>query len=183
MFEEKHLSDGELFALAVPPAGEPEALPRHLSECLTCSRAFSDWKLAVHELGQEDADAMARRPAREWDALEEKTLSAIRSARIGRRLVSWRWMMAIAASILLCALALPLVKRSVRPAPTAATAVNAELTGQDREDDALLRDVARLTRGDDEAHGLWSSLAPDASEGETLRSEPPGPGGKAAEHS
>ena len=36
---ERHLTDAELFALAAPPTGEPEALPRHLSQCQACSRA------------------------------------------------------------------------------------------------------------------------------------------------
>jgi len=39
---EKHLTDAELFALAAPATGEPEALPKHLSTCRTCSRALQE---------------------------------------------------------------------------------------------------------------------------------------------
>src|SRR5713226_5005943 len=45
----QHLTEGDLFTLAVPPAGEPEALPRHLSECSSCSRALSEWKTAERD--------------------------------------------------------------------------------------------------------------------------------------
>ena len=38
-----HLTDAELFNLAVPPVGAPEALPRHLSEGWSCSRALHEW--------------------------------------------------------------------------------------------------------------------------------------------
>ena len=154
---EKHLTDGELFTLAIPPAGDPEALPRHLSECLACSRALSEWKTAARDLAGEDADAVSRRSPQEWEALEQKTLAAIRRSRIGKRRLSWRWIAMAAASLLLFALALPLA-RSSRPATRHAQ--NVEFTPEDREDDALLRDVARLTRGD-EGNGTWNTLVPE----------------------
>ena len=155
-----HLSDADLFTLAVPPAGEPEALPGHLSECLACSRALSEWKTAVRDLADEDADVLAQRSEAEWNALEEKTLSALRRNRGRAARTSWRWLAAIAAALLLFALALPLRQRSQRPAPAAA-ASSAEMSPQDQADDALLRDVARLSRGDEGAGDDWDSLVPD----------------------
>ncbi len=140
-----HLSEGDLFTLAVPPAGEPEALPRHLSECSSCSRALSEWKTAVRDLAGSETDALSRRTPREWEALENRTLEAIRGARVGgsRRL----------------AVALPVLRTSSRPTPGSTLA--AQFTTQDQEDDLLLRDVARLSRADEGSGGSWSSLAPE----------------------
>ncbi len=158
-----HLTEAELFTLAVPPAGEPEALPRHLSDCLACSRALSEWKAAVRELAQEDADAISRRSDAEWEALESKTVAAIRRSRMERPRISWRWMATIAAAVLLVALVLPLRRTAPRPAakPAATSASSGEMSAQDQADDALLRDVASLSRGDDGAGDDWSSLVPD----------------------
>ena len=69
-----HLTDAELFTLAVPPVGEPEALPRHLSECFRCSRALQEWKLAVREIADEDTEALDRRTPAEWEGLENATI-------------------------------------------------------------------------------------------------------------
>src|SRR6516162_5748342 len=60
-----HLTDAELFTLALPPAGEPEALPGHLLECAACGRALQTWKAAVRDLAREDAGPMGRRSERE----------------------------------------------------------------------------------------------------------------------
>ncbi|HMF08925.1 MAG TPA: hypothetical protein VKJ00_07290 [Thermoanaerobaculia bacterium] len=155
-----HLSEAELFGLAVPPAGEPEALPGHLSECLACSRALSEWKAAVRELASEETEAIDRRSDAEWTALENKTITAIRRLRAGRR-ASWRWVAAIAAALALFAVALPLRHRGPRSATARASVPSAEMSPQDRADDALLRDVARLSRGDESADEDWSSLVPD----------------------
>ena len=152
----EHLTEAELFTLAVPPAGEPEALPRHLSECLACSRALSEWKNAMRELGEEDAEIFSKRSPQEWEQLEEKTLAAVRRTRIGRPRLSWRWVAIVAAAFLLFALALPLAKKRIEPKALPRTA---ELTAQDQADDALLRDVARLTRGEEGEN--WSSLVPE----------------------
>jgi len=150
-----HLTDSELFGLALPAAGEPEALPRHLSECLTCSRALQEWKSAVRELAQEDADVLGRRSAADWEALEERTLQAIRVSRPSRR-VPLKWAVAVAATLLVAALAVPARKAfQARPRPVTVAALSA----QDASDDALLRDVNRLARGDDSAS--WSTLAPE----------------------
>jgi hypothetical protein len=153
-----HLSEGELFTLAVPPAGEPEALPRHLSECSSCSRALSEWKTAVRDLAGRDTDALSRRTPRDWEALEERTLEAIRGTRVrGSRRLGW-WAAAVAAAVLF-AVALPVSRTTSRPAarPTLA----AQFTTQDQEDDLLLRDVARLSRADEGTGGSWSTLAPE----------------------
>ncbi len=159
---ERHLTDAELFTLAVPPAGEPEALPGHLSECLKCSRALSEWKTAVRELAQEDADVFSERSEQDWQAREERTLAAIRRSRDSRRRISWRWMATLAAALLLFALVAPLRRGSSRAAAKAApAAASAQMSAQDQADDALLRDVARLSRGDESAGDDWSSLVPD----------------------
>jgi hypothetical protein len=153
------LSEGDLFTLAVPPAGEPEALPRHLSECSSCSRAFSEWKAAVRDLAGRDTDALSRRAPREWEALEERTLEAIRGARVGRsRRLGWL-AAAVAAAVLLFAVALPVSRTTSRP--TARPTLAAQFTTQDQEDDLLLRDVARLSRADEGSGGSWSALAPE----------------------
>jgi len=154
-----HLTKGDLFTLAVPPAGEPEALPGHLSECSSCSRALSEWKTAVRDLAGSETDALSRRTPREWEALENRTLETIRGARMGgRRRLGW-WAAAVAAAVLLFAVALPV--SHMRSRPTAGSTLAAEFTTQDQEDDLLLRDVARLSRADEGTGGSWSSLAPE----------------------
>lgn len=155
-----HLTDQELFDLALPAAGQPEALPRHLSGCLACSRALQTWKSAVRELAQEDADVIEQRSPREWQALEERTLEAIRHSRRMRPRRLLGWAMAIAASLLLVTLLLP--GRRV-PAPVSVQAVF-ELSPQDQADDALLREVARLAQGEDSESG-WSAVVPEPSLG------------------
>ncbi|HYX22428.1 MAG TPA: hypothetical protein VFA98_16410, partial [Thermoanaerobaculia bacterium] len=60
-----HLSDAELFALAAPAAGEPEALPAHLSACRDCARALREWKVAMGDVGEADAGELARRSPEE----------------------------------------------------------------------------------------------------------------------
>lgn len=165
-----HLTDGELFALALPPTGAPEPLPGHFSECLRCSRALADWKSAVRDLADEDEETVARRSSEEWRAVEDATLAMIRRAGSpgrGRARVL-RWTLPVAASLLLFAL---LVGRgddaAVPVAPVAPVAPaapvdvvddSAGLSAEDRADDALLRDVERLASGEEAA---WSELAPD----------------------
>jgi hypothetical protein len=156
-----HLTDAELFTLAAPPVGEPEALPRHLSECFRCSRALQEWKLAVREIADEETETLDRRSAAEWEALENGTIEAMRRAGLKRRAPAVKWAVSIAASLLLAALLLPAMRRTGRDAsPRPGTAV-AALSAQDQKDDALLRDVARLSRGEDYGSGSWSTLAPE----------------------
>jgi hypothetical protein len=158
-----HLSDEELFALALPPAGEPEALPAHLLQCARCGRALQEWKGAVRQLAEEDAEPVSRRSAEEWKAAEDRTIEALRRAGRRRRVRRLPWAIGIAAALLLAALLLPVLRPSRPAAPVSAAASAAtpapELSGQDAADDRLLRDVARLSRGEDAAD--WSGLAPD----------------------
>ena len=153
-----HLTDPELFTLALPPAGEPEALPRHLSECLACSRALQEWKLAVRETADEEIEPLERRTPAEWESLENETIEAMRRARRGGATPVIRWGLAAAAALLLAVFLLPARKseRSAGPPPASLVAV---ATTQDQSDDALLRDVARLSRGEDV--GSWNGLAPE----------------------
>jgi hypothetical protein len=156
--DQTHLTDAELFNLAVPPVGEPEALPRHLSQCWICSRALQEWKSAVRELADEETEELDRRTAGEWEALEEKTIEAMRRSSRTRSAPGVKWAVSIAASLLLAILLLPARRpgssAAARPAGTVAV-----LSAQDQKDDALLRDVARLSQGED--NGSWSNLAPE----------------------
>ncbi|HEY1434878.1 MAG TPA: hypothetical protein VGG65_05840, partial [Thermoanaerobaculia bacterium] len=77
---DRHLTDAELFGLAAPATGEPEALPRHLSRCGGCSRALQEWKAAVRALGDEETGEIDRRTAEQWQAAEAATMAAIRKA-------------------------------------------------------------------------------------------------------
>jgi hypothetical protein len=155
-----HLTDAELFTLAVLPVGEPEALPRHLSECFRCSRALQEWKLAVRELADEETEALDRRSAAEWEALENGTIEAMRRAGWKRRAPAVKWAVSIAASLLLAVLLLPSMRKTGQDAPARpVAALSAQDDQQDQKDDALLRDVARLSRGED--YGSWSTLAPE----------------------
>jgi len=151
-----HLTDAELFTLAVPPVGEPEALPRHLSECFRCSRALQEWKLVVREIADEEMEALDRRSAADWEALENGTIEAMRRAGRKRRAPAVKWVVSIAASLLLAALLLPAMRKTGRDAPSQPVA---SLSAEDQKDDALLRDVARLSRGED--YGSWNTLAPE----------------------
>jgi hypothetical protein len=145
---ESHLTDAELFALAVPAAGEPEALPRHLSECQGCSRLLQEWKGAMVALAEEEVDELNRRTPEQWNATADATMAAIRRAsRPGRSRRSLRWALGIAASLLILALALP--RRGSAPVASTAPADSSGLglSAADREDDRLLRDVAFLAQG------------------------------------
>jgi hypothetical protein len=155
-----HLGDDALFALALPPAGVPEALPAHLLACPRCARALADWKGAVRDLEARDEAVLDRRSAEEWATVEDATLAAIRrEGAPGRaRAKALRWALPVAASLVVCAL---LVSNRPTPAPTAAALDDtAGLSAQDRADDALLRDVDRLASGDETASGV-GGLAPD----------------------
>ena len=161
----EHLTDEELFALAVPAAGIPEALPRHLSECLRCSRALADWKAAVRDLGREDEEALASRSGEEWRAFEDATLAAVgRQGAPGRGRARLSWALPAAAALLLAALLLTGRNGSTRTGN--ALDDTATFSAQDRADDALLRDVDRLASGD-EGSGGWGALAPDPSAGDS----------------
>ena len=139
-----HLTDDALFALAVPAAGVPEALPAHLLQCVRCARALAEWKDAIRDLGERDEDLLEKRGADEWSAVEDATLAAIRrQGAPGRgRARTLRWALPVAASLLVFALLV--TGRRARPALRAEPSEDtAGLSTQDRADDALLRDVDR----------------------------------------
>ena len=155
---ETHLSDAELFALAAPATGEPEALPEHLSRCRDCARALRDWKEAVRSVGDEETGGLAHRSAGEWRAAEDATLERLRRARRAPRPAHpWRWALAAAASLLVVALALSgrraaptgVAVARATPAPPAAVGGASELSAADAADDALLRESAYLASGAD----------------------------------
>ena len=159
----EHLTDDALFALAVPTAGVPEALPPHLMECLACSRALTEWKGAVRDLSETDEEALASRSSEEWAAAEDATLAAVRgSGAPGRgRVPVVRWALPLAASLLLV---LFLAPGREAPSPTVAPIdETAGLSAQDRADDALLREVEELAMGEEGAAD-WDELAADPSE-------------------
>ena len=94
---------------------------------------------------------------------EDRTLESLRHVtprRSRRRIV---WAAGLAAAVLLAILVAPGRQASVAKAPATAAAVTSphasEMSPQDAADDALLRDVAKLSRGDDA--GVWGGLVPD----------------------
>lgn len=156
-----HLTDEQLFGLALPPAGEPEALPPHVLSCAQCGRALQEWKAAVIDVGEEDVAPVDARSASEWRAAEDRTLESLRQVtpRRSRRPVVWA--AGLAAAVFLAILMTPGRQASVAKAPVAASASAhaSEMSPQDAADDALLRDIAKLSRGDDA--GVWGGLVPD----------------------
>lgn len=161
-----HLSDAELFGLALPPAGEPEALPAHLSECGACGRALQTWKAAVRELAVQDAGPVGRRTPAEWRSAEQRTLDLIRGSR-KRSGFPLRWAMGLAAALFVGVLLLPARRASLdRSAGTPADEAE-ELSAADLADDALLRDANLQARGD--APAIWNAFP--AEPGETARGE------------
>ena len=150
---DNHLTDAELFALAAPATGEPEALPRHLSRCGDCSRALQDWQGAVRALADAETGEIDRRTPEEWRAAEQATMGAIRRAgRPGRRAHPLRWAAGIAAALLAAALVLPRngAAPDVATAPTpSAEPASSELAAADLADDELLRQASYLAEGSD----------------------------------
>jgi hypothetical protein len=156
-----HLTDAELFGLALPPAGEPEALPAHLSECGACGRALQDWKAAVRELAREGAGPIERRTPAQWREAEERTLALIRGARV-RRHFPVGWAAGLAAAVLLAVLLLPGRGLRTPELPASPSGEAAELSAADRADDALLRDVNLLARSD--WSGVWNAFVVEPGE-------------------
>lgn len=159
-----HLTDSELFGLALPPAGEPEALPAHLSECGACGRALQNWKTAVRDLAREGAGPIDRRTPAQWQEAEERTLAVIRGARV-RSHFPVRWAAGLAAAVLVAVLLLPGrgMRTSAPASPVASPAgESAELSAVDRADDALLRDVNLLASSD--SSGVWDVFAAEPGE-------------------
>ncbi len=163
------MSDEDLFGLAAPPVGEPEALPPHLLVCARCRRALQEWKSAVRELARDEVEPILARTPEEWRAAEDRTLARLREegARPRRSLLPWA--AGLAAALLAAALLVPGIRGARAKAPAAVSASKeapaSELSAADAADDQLLRDVARLSRSDDA--GAVEGLVPDPSaEGE-----------------
>jgi hypothetical protein len=155
---DKHLSDAELFSLAAPASGEPEALPRHLSECQACSRALQEWQTALRAIGDEEVEEIEQRTPQQWREAEAATMSAIRRAAPRARRNPWRWAIGIAASLVILALAMPWRQVSTPAvssgAVESAASDDSGMSPADRDDDALLREAAYLARGGDDSSDL-----------------------------
>jgi len=177
--ERGHLTDAELAALAVPAGISPEALPAHLSECLACTRALSEWKEGLAAIADETG-FIESRTAAEWEEASHATMARIRRSRSSAPSPAWRWAVAVAAALFVAVVALPL--RSIwgsrpgsiteatsasglasdRPARSARPAsYRTELSQQDQVDDLLLRDVARMSRAEDDLGDPLDALAPE----------------------
>src|SRR5262249_59818887 len=101
--------------------GEAEGLPRHRSECLACSGALQEWKLAVRETANEEIEELSRRTPAEWEGLENQTIEAMRRARRGGSSPVVRWGLAAAAALMLGFLLLPAPQPERAPAGGAAS--------------------------------------------------------------
>ncbi len=154
-----HLTDAELFGLAIPAVGSPEALPSHLSDCLACSRSLHEWKGAVRDVA-DDMGPLGDRTSEAWTGAQDQTMRAIRRTRFARPALPLRWGVGVAAALLLFALALPLQRPTAPATPSGPSASAPDLSTQDQADDALLRDVARLASAE-ETGGSWSTLVPE----------------------
>jgi hypothetical protein len=149
---DRHLTDAELFGLALPATGEPEAIPEHLAGCQQCSRALQDWKASVAALAEEDVEEINRRTPADWRAAEDATMAAIRRAgRPGRRSHPVRWALGIAAAVAVLVLAMPPRRATPDVAAAPAPSGESELSPADRADDELLREASFLAAGGDDA--------------------------------
>jgi hypothetical protein len=147
----RHLTAADFFLLAMPPAGDPEALPSHLSTCASCARDFSEWKKAVKELAAQEAD-----PPADFERAVVSRVRRLRTPRSRRRLRHVVAVFAAAACLLLAfeaGLRVGSFRRGAAPPPTSEV-----MSARDREDDELLRSVARLISGEENAP--WKELAP-----------------------
>jgi len=151
---DRHLTDAELFTLAAPPTGEPGALPAHLSTCEDCSRALQEWQISIRQLADEDAGEIERRSPDEWKAAEDATMAAIRRAgRPGRQAHPLRWVVGIAASLVVIGLAMPVRHGAPAVAAAPTPAAEGDLSAADRADDELLRQTSYLAAGGDDDAG------------------------------
>ena len=152
-----HLSDGDLFLLAFPPAGEPEPLPEHLAACAGCARRLGEWRRAARQV--------AVRPAASDEDFERAVMARVRALPSPRRRRASGFPFAAAAAAAAIAAAVWLGGRSApRTAAPPPEAAGAAMNARDLADDALLRDVARLVAADDDAG--WKTMAPLPAPGE-----------------
>lgn len=148
--QERHLEMEDFFLLAVPPAGEPEPLPSHLSSCDRCTRQLTQWKAALSSLAPGEAEAP--------EGFEKDVMAKIRSLRTPRsRRLRRRAQAGLAAAASLV-LAFWLGTRLHRRPPRENIAATSVMSPADQRDDRLLRDVSRLVEGEDSS--AWKSLAP-----------------------
>jgi hypothetical protein len=162
----RHIPFDELYALAAPPAGEPEALPAHLAVCRTCGRAFQTIKQAIVEIGYEADNATARRTPADWSQAEREVMAKVRAlgtparrSHPGKRRAIWGGLLAASALLAFWLVRINL-ETGPKPEPMTAQATSsASMSPADQADDALLRDVARLSEGGEPAPD-WKDLAP-----------------------
>lgn len=148
--ETPHLGPEDFFLLVLPPAGEPEPLPFHLSSCRDCARQLGEWQEAARSL----ADVEDEPPA----DFERNVMSRVRVSRVphshrGLRRLSVG-LAATACLLMAFWVGMRVGTFAPEPVPPAASALDAA----DRADDALLRDVTRLVSGEEDSP--WKTLAP-----------------------
>jgi hypothetical protein len=161
-----HIPLDELYALAAPPVGEPEALPAHLAVCRSCGRAFQTIQKAFADVGRSAELAAAERTPLEWNQAERNIMAKVRGLGIPMRRPRPRrrravWGGLAAASVLLVVWIartnLGSGGKAVRMAAGSGSA--ASMSPADQADDKLLRDVARLSEGGEPSPD-WKDLAP-----------------------
>jgi hypothetical protein len=147
----RHLDPEDFFLLALPPAGEPEALPSHLSVCGLCARQLAEWQNAARALG-----ALEGAPSEQFERVVMERVRGSRKPSSHRAVRRIRSVLAVAACL---AGAFYLgTRKAPTPRPPAESVSAAPMTEADRADDELLRDVSRLVSDEDAAP--WKSLAP-----------------------
>ena len=145
----RHLGAEDFFLLVFPPAGRPEALPAHLSECDSCRRRFSEWERAAREIA-----GRPETPSPGFERAVMERIGRLPAPRSRRSRRAWAPGLAAAACLALAFWAGTRVRHVSAPLPDAPESMSAA----DRADDALLRDVSRLV-DEDEGSG-WRELAP-----------------------
>ena len=157
---EEHLRAEDCLFLVLPPAGEPEPLPAHLSACPACARQFAEWRSAAEGLA-----AGGENPPLDF---ETNVMARVRAMAIPRsRRRQRRWAAGLSAAACLLAAFWLGTRAGTRTGPGSppVRVTVTSMSESDRADDELLRDVSRLVSSEDETN--WRSLAP----------LPPAPGG------
>lgn len=145
----RHLGAEDFFLLAFPPAGQPEGLPPHLSDCEACRRRFAEWERAAREIA-----GRPETPAPDFERAVMERIRRLPAPRSRRTRRTWAAGLGAAACLALAFWAGTRVTPGSERFPDASGSMSAA----DRADDALLRDVSRLV-DEDESLG-WRELAP-----------------------
>jgi len=145
----RHLGAEDFFLLAFPPAGQPEGLPAHLSECEPCRRRFAEWERAAREIA-----GRPETPAPDFESAVMERVRRLPAPRSRRSRRTWAAGLGAAACLALAFWAGTRVRAVSARFPDAP----ATMSAADRADDALLRDVSRLV--DEEESLGWRELAP-----------------------